>query len=84
MTCAATAAVQPTAVAAAAASLADAARRTDSGLVRCCRAGDPRAWSELVERFSGYVCAMFGCFGLMRRRALEEEAQPAAGGDIDA
>src|SRR5262245_16762810 len=31
---------------------------SDSQLVARCRAGDPRAWSELVERFSRYVYAI--------------------------
>lgn len=31
---------------------------TDAELVARCRAGDPAAWSELVERFSRYVYAI--------------------------
>jgi RNA polymerase sigma-70 factor (ECF subfamily) len=31
---------------------------SDSQLVARCRAGDPQAWSELVERFSRYVYAI--------------------------
>jgi RNA polymerase sigma-70 factor, ECF subfamily len=31
---------------------------TDSQLVARCRAGDPQAWNELVERFSRYVYAI--------------------------
>jgi RNA polymerase sigma-70 factor, ECF subfamily len=31
---------------------------SDSQLVARCRAGDPQAWSELVERFSRYVHAI--------------------------
>jgi RNA polymerase sigma factor (sigma-70 family) len=34
------------------------ATRTDAELVTRCRAGDPNAWSELVERFSRYVYAI--------------------------
>jgi DNA-directed RNA polymerase specialized sigma24 family protein len=70
MTCAATAAVRPTAAAAAAAALADSARRTDSGLGRRRRAGDPRAWRERVERFSGFY-AIVGCFDLNGDRAQD-------------
>jgi RNA polymerase sigma-70 factor (ECF subfamily) len=33
-------------------------RATDQELVRACRAGDERAWSLLVERFSRYVYAI--------------------------
>src|SRR5919106_4486848 len=31
---------------------------TDAQLVERCRAGDPEAWDELVERFSRYVYAV--------------------------
>src|SRR6266566_3294633 len=31
---------------------------SDSQLVQRCRAGDPEAWNELVERFSRYVYAI--------------------------
>jgi RNA polymerase sigma-70 factor (ECF subfamily) len=31
---------------------------TDAELVRACRAGDPDAWNELVERYSRYVYAI--------------------------
>src|ERR671918_980389 len=31
---------------------------TDAQLVERCRAGDPEAWNELVERFSRYVYAV--------------------------
>ena len=31
---------------------------TDAELVACCRAGDERAWAELVERFGRYVYAI--------------------------
>ena len=34
------------------------ATRTDAQLVSRCRAGDPDAWNELVERFSRYVYAI--------------------------
>jgi len=34
------------------------ARLSDAQLVRRCRAGDPEAWNELVERFSRYVYAI--------------------------
>jgi RNA polymerase sigma factor (sigma-70 family) len=32
--------------------------QTDAELVARCRAGDPAAWNELVERFSAYVYAI--------------------------
>jgi len=34
------------------------AQLTDAELVARCRAGDERAWAELVERFSRYVYAI--------------------------
>lgn len=34
------------------------ASATDAELVRHCRAGDPDAWNELVERYSRYVYAI--------------------------
>ena len=34
------------------------AQLTDGQLVARCRAGDPEAWNELVERFSRYVYAI--------------------------
>jgi RNA polymerase sigma factor (sigma-70 family) len=35
-----------------------AAEQTDAQLVSRCRAGDPEAWNEFVERFSRYVYAI--------------------------
>ena len=35
-----------------------AAALSDAALVRACRAGDPEAWNELVERYSRYVYAI--------------------------
>ena len=35
-----------------------AASLSDAELVRACRAGDPEAWNELVERYSRYVYAI--------------------------
>jgi len=35
-----------------------AAERSDAELVASCRAGDDRAWAELVERYSRYVYAI--------------------------
>jgi len=35
-----------------------AATLSDAELVRACRAGDPEAWNELVERYSRYVYAI--------------------------
>jgi RNA polymerase sigma-70 factor (ECF subfamily) len=35
-----------------------AAALSDGELVRACRAGDPDAWNELVERYSRYVYAI--------------------------
>lgn len=32
----------------------------DAGLVARCRAGDPRGWELLIERYSGYVYAIVG------------------------
>jgi RNA polymerase sigma factor (sigma-70 family) len=37
-----------------------AAEQTDAQLVARCRAGDPEAWNEFVERFSRYVYAICG------------------------
>ena len=34
------------------------AKLTDAELVSACRAGDPEAWNELVERYSRYVYAI--------------------------
>jgi RNA polymerase sigma-70 factor (ECF subfamily) len=34
------------------------AELSDAELVRACRAGDPEAWNELVERYSRYVYAI--------------------------
>ncbi len=39
-------------------SLTVATHLTDAELVHRCRAGDPEAWNELVERFSRYVYAI--------------------------
>src|SRR5918992_3653991 len=36
----------------------NAAERSDAELVAGCRAGDERAWAELVERYSRYVYAI--------------------------
>jgi RNA polymerase sigma-70 factor, ECF subfamily len=45
------------------------ARLLDAALVRRCRASDPSAWPELVDRFSGYVLAITSGFGLAGDRA---------------
>src|ERR1700745_2286840 len=37
-----------------------AVEETDAQLVSRCRAGDPAAWNEFVERFSRYVYAICG------------------------
>jgi RNA polymerase sigma factor (sigma-70 family) len=37
-----------------------AVEETDAQLVSRCRAGDPEAWNEFVERFSRYVYAICG------------------------
>src|SRR5439155_10483439 len=37
-----------------------AVEQTDAQLVSRCRAGDPNAWNEFVERFSRYVYAICG------------------------
>jgi RNA polymerase sigma factor (sigma-70 family) len=37
-----------------------ATEQTDAQLVARCRAGDPEAWNEFVERFSRYVYAICG------------------------
>jgi RNA polymerase sigma factor (sigma-70 family) len=37
-----------------------AVEQTDAQLVSRCRAGDPEAWNEFVERFSRYVYAICG------------------------
>ena len=37
-----------------------AVEQTDAQLVSRCRAGDPGAWNEFVERFSRYVYAICG------------------------
>jgi RNA polymerase sigma factor (sigma-70 family) len=37
-----------------------AVEQTDAQLVSRCRAGDPAAWNEFVERFSRYVYAICG------------------------
>jgi RNA polymerase sigma factor (sigma-70 family) len=47
------------------------ARRIDAALVRRCRSGDPAGWSEIVERFSGYVYAIVVRFGLSDDRAQD-------------
>jgi RNA polymerase sigma factor (sigma-70 family) len=44
---------------------------TDSQLVQRCRAGDPDAWNELVERFSRYVYAI--CIQGFRLREQDAE-----------
>jgi RNA polymerase sigma-70 factor, ECF subfamily len=54
---------------AAASTVEDRARELDARLVRRARAGDLSAWSELVERFSGYVHAIAIGFGLTGDRA---------------
>ena len=41
---------------------------TDSELVARCRAGDPDAWRELVERYSRYVYAITQAFRLAAAR----------------
>ena len=38
--------------------MSELATLSDAELVRRCRAGDPEAWNELVERFSRYVYAI--------------------------
>lgn len=38
--------------------MTQAAALSDAELVRACRAGDPDAWNELVERYSRYVYAI--------------------------
>ena len=49
----------------------DRARQLDRLLVRRCRSGDAAAWSEIVERFSGYVYAIATGYGLHDDRAEE-------------
>ena len=44
---------------------------TDAQLVERCRAGDPEAWNELVERFSRYVYAI----AVRAYRLSEHEAE---------
>ena len=44
---------------------------SDGQLVARCRAGDPAAWNELVERFSRYVYAI--CVQAFRLRAEDAE-----------
>jgi RNA polymerase sigma-70 factor (ECF subfamily) len=44
---------------------------TDAELVRQCRAGDPDAWNELVERYSRYVYAI----AVRGFRLSEEDAE---------
>ena len=44
---------------------------TDADLVRQCRAGDPDAWNELVERYSRYVYAI----AIRGFRLTEEDAE---------
>ena len=44
---------------------------TDAELVRQCRAGDPEAWNELVERYSRYVYAI----AIRGFRLSEEDAE---------
>ena len=44
---------------------------SDGQLVARCRAGDPAAWNELVERFSRYVYAI--CMQAFRLRAEDAE-----------
>jgi RNA polymerase sigma factor (sigma-70 family) len=44
---------------------------TDAELVRLCRAGDPDAWNELVERYSRYVYAI----AVRGFRLSEEDAE---------
>jgi RNA polymerase sigma factor (sigma-70 family) len=44
---------------------------TDADLVRQCRAGDPDAWNELVERYSRYVYAI----AVRGFRLSEEDAE---------
>ena len=48
---------------------------TDEQLVRLCRAGDERAWSELVERFSRYVYAIAAQGFRMREHDAEDVFQ---------
>ena len=38
--------------------MTQAAALSDAELVRACRAGDPDAWNELVERYSRYIYAI--------------------------
>jgi len=47
------------------------ANLTDAELVRRCRAGDPDAWNELVERYSRYVYAI----AVRGFRLSEEDAE---------
>jgi RNA polymerase sigma-70 factor, ECF subfamily len=42
---------------------------TDADLVARCRAGDPEAWRELVERYSRYVYAITRTFSLREHDA---------------
>ena len=48
---------------------------TDAQLVRLCRAGDERAWNELVERFSRYVYAIAAQGFQMREHDAEDVFQ---------
>jgi RNA polymerase sigma-70 factor (ECF subfamily) len=52
-----------------------AVNTTDEELVRLCRAGDERAWNELVERFSRYVYAIAAQGFRMREHDAEDVFQ---------
>ena len=52
-----------------------AVNATDAQLVRLCRAGDERAWNELVERFSRYVYAIATQGFRMREHDAEDVFQ---------
>jgi RNA polymerase sigma-70 factor (ECF subfamily) len=53
--------------------VSDASGLTDAELVRACRAGDPDAWNELVERYSRYVYAI----AIRGFRLTDEDAEDA-------
>jgi zinc protease len=51
------------------------ARDRDAAIVRRCRIGDETAWTELVERFSPYICAILTRGFELDRAAAEDVFQ---------